>query len=522
MKFLQAGFWQKLVMGLLLLLEIVAFVAGVILLATFWTDAGDQATFYLVIIVFVADVVTEMYIINTRVPYIYKITWMFFVSALPILGLLFYLFFANKQTSRLQRKKYVRWSSTLQKDPTTPETKAALLASCPDAAGIANYIQYASGGGIYSGSEVSYFSLGDEAFPAILRELKKAKHYIFLEFFIIDKGLFWDSILEILKQKVKEGVDVRLMYDDLGCLGTTPFRYYKKLQKMGIKAQAFSPFRPLIDIRMNNRDHRKIMVIDGHTCFTGGINLADEYINKIVRFGHWKDNAIMIKGEAVYGFTMLFLSNWNANFDPGAKIENIAYRPSVYLPETGETIRNDGFVQPYGDLPFDKEATGERVYLSIIQKAHKYIYISTPYLLIDEQMEDALTNAAKEGIDVRLLTPRIPDKKTVFNITRSYYGNLIKAGVKVYEYTPGFVHEKMFVSDDVIATVGTINLDYRSLYLHLECGTFMVGCSSIMNMKQDFIDSFALSHQVSREEWEKWHVRQKSYWAILRILAPLL
>ena len=522
MKFLRAGFWQKAVIALTLLLEISVIVAAVILMTIYWGQAGEAAAIYMVVILFIADVVTEIYIINNDSPDVYKITWMFFVGALPALGVLLYVLFANKTTSRRQRRKYLKWSRTIRKDPSTPQILQGVYDACPDAVGQVKYLEFASGNGAYDHSEVTYFSLGDEAFPVMLRELKKAKHYIFFEYFIIDDGLFWDSVLEILKEKAKEGVDVRVMYDDVGCLGTVPVHYYKKLQKYGIKAHAFSPFKPFIDIRMNNRDHRKILVIDGHTCFTGGINIADEYINKIVRFGHWKDNAIMIKGEAVYGFTMLFLGNWNANWDPNATIDPAAYRPSVYMGEEGPMPESHGFVQPYGDLPFDKEAVGERLYISILEKARHYVYFSTPYLIPDEEMKNAITNAAKRGVDVRILTPHIPDKKAVFHISRSYYGDLLKAGCKIYEYTPGFVHEKMFVADDIVATVGTINMDYRSLYLHLECGTFMVKVPAIKNMKQDFLDTFALSEQISLATWNRWYLRHRTYWALFRVLSPML
>lgn len=522
MKFLRAGFWQKAAIALLLLLQVAFLIGIVVMIAIYWTEAGPEAVIYLVLVLFIASIVTEIYIINSKSPDVYKITWMFFVGVLPGLGIVLYVLFANKATNRSQRRKYARWARTIQKDPTDPRILQEVHDSVADAVGQVKYLEFASGNGIYEHTNVDYFPLGDEAYPVMLRELQKAKHYIFFEYFIIDPGIFWDSVLAILKQKAKEGVDVRVMYDDVGSLGTVPVHYFKELQKYGIKAHAFAPFKPFVDIRMNNRDHRKILVIDGHTCFTGGINIADEYINKIVRFGHWKDNAIMLKGDAVYGFTMLFLSNWNANWDEKAEIDNAAYRPSVYANEDPTPISNDGWVQPYGDLPFDKEAVGETMYMSILDKARHFVYLSTPYLIIDAEMKDSLLSAAKRGVDVRILVPHIPDKKAVFHITRSFYGDLMKAGIKIYEYTPGFVHEKMFVADDVVATVGTINMDYRSLYLHLECGTFMVRCHAIKTMKQDFLDTFEISHQVSLGEWEQWHRRHQTYWAILRILAPLL
>jgi cardiolipin synthase len=284
---------------------------------------------------------------------------------------------------------------------------------------------------------------------------------------------------------------------------------------------------------MNNRDHRKILVIDGHTCFSGGFNLADEYINKLERFGHWKDNAILIKGEAVANFTNMFLATSVAAqaFDENkllhvvkkvelAKAKGLA--PKVYIDEAGGFPENDGYVQPYGDLPFDGEAVGERVYIDLINAAHDHLYMVTPYLIIDKEMENAMIHAAWRGVDIRLLTPHIPDKKALFNLTRSYYGNLIRAGVRVYEYTPGFVHEKTFICDGRMATVGTINLDYRSLYLHLECGTFMVGCSCIKDMEKDFLETLEKSEEITYAHWRHWRDRQYWYWAVLNILGPFL
>jgi cardiolipin synthase len=273
---------------------------------------------------------------------------------------------------------------------------------------------------------------------------------------------------------------------------------------------------------MNNRDHRKILVVDGHTGFTGGINIADEYINKIERFGHWKDNCILLKGRAVDGLTRLFLRNWIATFDRDLKVDFSQYESQKYIEEIGGYPQSDGFLQPYGDLPFDYESVGERVYLSILSRAEKYVYMSTPYLILDDQLRDAMTLAASEGLDIRLLVPGVPDKRRIFQLTRLNYGPLLAAGVKIYEYTPGFVHQKMFVSDDTIATDGTINLDYRSLYLHLECGTLIMKSRAVDNMKQDFLATIEVSHEVTLEEWNGWRKKKAFEWALLRLLAPLL
>ena len=307
-------------------------------------------------------------------------------------------------------------------------------------------------------------------FPVLVKELEQAEHYIYIEYFIINDGVMWRTILDILEQKVAQGVDVRLIYDGFGCLTTLPYKYDKFLREKGIQCKVFNPFRPVLNIIQNNRDHRKICVIDGKTGFTGGINLADEYINQKERFGHWKDTAVMLKGDAVWSMTMMFLHMWNVVNGIQTPIDYAAHSPHAYHPEEFE---GSGFVQPFTDTPLDGETLGENVYLNIINRAKRYVYICTPYLIIDNEMMTALCLAAKSGVDVRIMTPGVPDKKMVFLLTQSYYAQLIEAGVKIYEYQPGFLHAKSFVCDDEIAVVGTINLDYRSLYLHFEDGVWI-------------------------------------------------
>lgn len=520
--FLKPSYWPKILAGLLILAQVVLMVGGIFYLNSLATDQSQGAVMTIVAILFVADLATLIFIINTRSPNIYKITWSFFVVAIPVAGIVLYFLFANKNNAGSNRKKFKRVFYPIQSYEGDKKADEHLRITHPGARRITKYLTYSSGGQVEEQTSVVYYSLVDYAFEPILEELKKAKHYIFLEFFIFSSGVFWDSILEVLESKVKEGVDVRVIYDDVGCLGTLPSGYADILKRKGIKTICYNPLRPFLDIRMNNRDHRKIMVIDGHTCFSGGFNIADEYVNKEVRFGHWKDNAILIKGKAVYSFTLMFLANWAANSLKKEDIDKDYYRPETFIDEIGGFPKSNGYVQPYTSLPFDDEAVGERVYLQILQRAKHYVYITTPYLIISEEMENALMHAAKSGVDVRLLTPHIPDKNIPFHIARSFYGNLIKAGVKVYEYTPGFVHAKTFVSDDHIAAVGTINLDYRSLYLHLECGTLLIDTPCVKDMKEDLLSTYEASHLVSLEEWERWRRRNKGYWAMLRIIAPML
>lgn len=522
MKFLRPGFWQKLIVALTMLVEIALAVLVLVWLFDKANATGPTTLLYLLVAVFFLDIATSIYIVSSTSPDIYKMSWLICVWFLPGAGILMYILFANKATSRRNRERVARYARPIERNPSDKKTMEAYERDNYEASQITRYLESCTGSGIHNRTSVEYFPLVDFAFEPILRELRRAKHYIFLEFFIVAPGKMWDAMLEILKEKAKEGLDVRLIYDDLGCLSTLPMHYDQTLQSYGIKACKFNPFRPMLDIRMNNRDHRKILVIDGHTCFSGGFNLADEYINAEERFGHWKDNAILLRGEAVGNFTFMFLANWVSNGHSEETIKKEDYSPSKYIDEIGGFPESDGYVEPYGDIPFNGEAVGERVYLSLIQKAKKSIYITTPYFIIDQEMENTLCHAAKAGIDVRILTPHIPDKKAVFAVTRSFYGKLLSSGVKIYEYTPGFVHEKTFICDDDMATVGTFNLDYRSLYLHLECGTFFASVSAIAAMKRDFLDTIALSMEITRAKWDKWRLRSKWYWNLLRILGPFL
>ena len=312
-------------------------------------------------------------------------------------------------------------------------------------------------------------------------------------------------------------MEVRLIYDDFGCVTTLPYQYYKSLQQMGIKCAAFNQFRPVLNVILNNRDHRKIAVIDGHTAFTGGINLADEYINRKERFGHWKDSGICLHGEAVWSFTVMFLQMWSTI--TGMECDFESYRPEIYHEEA---FKKDGFVQPYGDSPLDGETVGEHVYLNIISQAKKYLYIFTPYLIPDNETLTALCMAAKRGVDVRIVTPGIPDKKIVYILTQANYEILLESGVQIYQYTPGFIHSKSFVCDDEVATVGTINMDYRSMYLHFECGVWMYGSSAVAQVKEDALITFEQCEQINMDYCRKKNFAVRALRGALKFLAPLL
>lgn len=521
MRIFRNGYWQKAVAVILILAQLGALLYFLVL----WFDDAlrSQAAIWVLLALWVISLGLGIYIVNSSSSPEYKVSWLFLVGCVPLIGPVFYLLFAHKIRSRRAVAYGKRYYGLLNVEKTLPEVYEKAGEISPDGVNIAKMIENGRGGRLFSNSEISYFPLGDDAFPRMLSELEKAKHYIYIEYFILKPGLMWSSILEILKRKAKKGLDVRVIYDDVGTLGTLPRHYDRMLRKEGIKAYVYRPIKPVVDVRINNRNHRKILVIDGHTAFTGGINLADEYINKESRFGHWKDNAIMIKGKAVYGYTLLFLADFEANFGRKEKrLEAEELVPERYIDEAGGFPASDGFVLPYGMIPYDPFALGEEVYIALLSKAKRYVYMSTPYFLPDSKLLDAIKRAAVSGVEVRLLIPHIPDKKLVFELTRKNCGAILEAGAKVYEYTPGFVHEKMFVVDDELAAVGTINLDSRSLYLHSENGTFLIGSRAIAHMRQDFEDTFAVSEEMTYEKWRKRRRSRFFLWALLELFSPLL
>lgn len=461
--------------------------------------------------------VVVIYILSSKTNPGYKIAWIIPIIIFPIFGGLLYLLFGgnklSKREKRKMKKSYHVYKELCHQNKATIQL---LKESDRDAYTQSYYMYHQAFSPTYQNTETTYFKLGEEIYESILTEIKQATKFIFMEFFIINQGKMWDTILELLEQKVKEGVDVRLLYDDMGCIMTLPKDYYKVLREKGIKCTAFNPFIPILTTRLNNRNHRKIIVIDGKIAYTGGINLADEYINEIEKYGHWKDNGVMLKGEAVWSFTVMFLSLW----DYVHNIEEDYYK--FQAPREINMKSSDGFVIPYSDTPMDEEATGETVYMNMINRAKKYVYITTPYLIIDHEMVTALCNASKSGIDVRIITPGIPDKIIVNEVTKAYYEILIDSGIKIYEYTPGFIHAKTFISDDKYATVGTVNLDYRSLYLHFECGVWMYKTSCISNILEDYRETLKVCKEITKKDCRKVNVLRRVIRAILRIFAPLM
>ena len=458
-----------------------------------------------------------IYIANKDDNPAYKLAWTIPILLFPIFGGFLYLVLGDKQPAkklRLKLEKSIHDTEfLLGQDYGVMEH---LEQEDYQVAGQAKYIDQYGGYPIYENSDAKYYPSGEEMFDELIEDLKKAEHYIFMEFFIVSKGYMWDTILEVLKERVNDGVEVRFMYDDVGCVHLLPYKYYKELERFGIMAMAFNPIKPFVSTAWNNRDHRKVVVIDGHTAYTGGLNLADEYINKIERFGYWKDAGLKVTGDAVWNFTVMFLQVWNA-------IRKTDEGYGAFLPHKHyeEAFQGKGFIQPYADNPLDHEIVGENVYLNIINTANKYVYIYTPYLIIDNEMITALCLAAKRGVDIKIVTPGIPDKKMVFWLTQSYYRQLVEAGIHIYEYTPGFIHAKCFASDDKVATVGTINMDYRSLYLHFENGVFMYNNDAVMQVKHDMEKTFEISQRITKEMCQG-SLKTTLAQSVLRLLAPLL
>ena len=458
-----------------------------------------------------------VHVLNKHVKAGYKLTWIFLIMLVPILGgSLYIIFYFNSKSRKLRRQIERITEDSRNALYFFPDRLPELIEKYPEFEPQARYLQNYAGFPVFSNTATLYFDSGEAYFNRVLEELEKARHYIFLEFFILREGVMLNTVMSILERKAKEGIDVRLIYDDLGCLMTLPADYREQIEQKGISCFVFNPFRPILSSLQNNRDHRKIIAIDGKVAFTGGLNLADEYINAVERFGHWKDAAIMLEGEGAWSLTLIFLQMWN--LQPGIKHDYTSFFPRT---ETPCTVHSDGFVQPYSDSPVDEENTGEHVYIQIINKARKYVYINTPYLIIDDNLISALTLAAKSGVDVRIITPYRWDKWFTAVISRSYYRQLISAGVKVYEYTSGFNHGKTFVSDDTIATVGTTNLDYRSLYLHFECGVLVYRSSTVQAVKEDFLRTIPVSHEITLQECAR-NTFQRIIPDVLRIFAPLM
>ena len=447
----------------------------------------------------------SLYIINSEISYAYKLIWVFTVLSFPIFGGMLYFFYgARNKTSSLHRR------FKLYRDNDVYNILSEYSKSC---AKQSSYIDRC-GFPTYQNTSAVYYKNGEELFQPLLHELEKAQHYIFIEFFILEKGVMWDSILNILRRKADDGIDVRIIYDDLGCLLTLPRNYKKTLEGIGISCRVFGRLRPLWSPKLNNRDHRKIIVIDGKTAVTGGINLADEYINVRLKHGYWKDSAVILRGSAVRSFTVMFLELWEGLGGKSAISEDLL------CPETHE--ENDGFIAPFFDSPQDKEQVSENICINMLNAANDYIYITTPYLIPDGAVKEALVLASKNGVDVRIITPHIPDKVLVHATTRANYRELIKHGIRIYEFLPGFIHAKNVVSDDITAIVGTVNLDFRSLYLHYECGVWLCNSGAVNAVKRDFLDTLSKCKEITIADTYEKNIFKKIGMAVLKLFSPLM
>ncbi len=445
-----------------------------------------------------------------------KLAWIVPILVFPVLGGLMYVLYGHVLIPRRLRKNMLRVKQqATYEDIYGPNQCASEELADEDSYRLFSYVEKYGNTPIYKNTSVKYYAMGDDVWPDMLADLKAAENYIFMEYFIIDHGVMWDSILEILKEKAAAGVDIRVIYDDIGSIFNVSKYYWHELESYGIKCIAFNRVVPFLATIFNNRDHRKITVVDGKIAYTGGFNLADEYVNKVTLHGVWKDSGVRLIGDGAWSFTVMFLQMWNSvRYVEGSYLK---YRPNIDYTEY-----SDGYVQPYKTNPLSKEVLGENIYIQMINDARDYIYIFTPYLIVTNELMTAMKLSAKRGVDIRLVTPAIPDKKFIFRMTTTSYRELIAAGVRIYQYTPGFIHSKCLLADDKLASIGSINMDNRSFYHHYECGTLIYKSKSILEIKNDMLDTFAISEEINSEWCRKNLSRMTFIDAILRLISPLL
>ncbi len=501
--------YRRLLVALIILLQFSFLVYAVI--------SGSRTSQAFSITLEIISIAVVLYIIAAPSKGAYKLTWVLLILSVPIFGGLFYLMFSMQASTRIFRRAIDK-AETIGALPPNESAHAAAEAEYPHRAPQLNYLQKAAAFGVFDSTQTKFYPIGEDYFRALVEELEKAEKYIFLEYFIIEHGKMWDTILEILVRKAKAGVTVRLLYDDIGCFILLPRDYVKRMENVGIQCRVFNRFRPLLTVLQNNRDHRKICAIDGKVAFTGGINLADEYINERVKYGHWKDSGIRLCGDAAMNMSLMFLRMWRI---AGGKLTSKEDFERFITPDSVFRAPHDGYVIPYSDSPLDNENVGEHIYLQLINSARRTLYICTPYLIIDENMLSALILSAKSGVDVRIITPHMWDKRLVHATTRSYYSDLIAAGVRVFEYTPGFMHEKLMICDGEAATIGTTNLDFRSLYMHFECGVLLYGSRAVREAQESFMSTLEKSCEITPNDCKSGVLRTIGR-KILRVFAPLM
>lgn len=491
---------------------------GFMLLAYKWfSESMPQFTGILTIL----ELLMIIYLFNCEFDSDVKLTWLMVIMVFPLFGALFLLYtrldIGHRAIKHRMQQLLKETDDSLEQ---APEVLQHLREANPESGTLVHYVNRTGCYPVYENTKVTYFPLGKDKLDALLIALEQAEKYIFLEYFIIEEGLMWGKVLEILARKAKEGVEIRLLYDGSCEFTTLPHDYPKRIRKLGIQCKMFAPLTPFVSTMYNYRDHRKILVIDGHTAFTGGINLADEYINAKEKYGSWKDTAIMLQGEAAQSFALMFLQMWNVD-TKGEDFTQYLMCEKDVLQKKSDGV-SKGFVLPYGDYPLDNDKVGERIYMDILNQATEYVHIMSPYLILDEEMEAALQFAAERGIDVKIILPGIPDKKGPYALAKMHYKALLNSGVQIYEYEPGFVHAKVFVSDDKKSVVGTINLDYRSFYHHFECAAYMYDVECISEIEKDFQETLEQCRQVTLEtvKKEKWWVKLRG--SLLKIVAPLI
>lgn len=468
-----------------------------------------------VTLVFLISVATVIAIVNRSMSPESKVTWLI-VTFVPVFGPLLYLMFGERRLSKKELKQLQELNSIAFHENNGRQLHLQLQETDKSAYGIINALLHMdSNAEVYDHTDSQFFANGEEMWQQMLEDLKRAEKFIFLEYYIVDEGLMWDSILEILEEKASQGVEVKMLYDDIGCMVTLPGDYTVYLRSKGIDAHKFNKVIPRMTVAYNNRDHRKILVIDGQISYTGGINLADEYINHIERFGHWKDSGIRIDGPATQAFTRLFLMNWYINRGEISDFDQYHLE--------NQTRFGSGLCIPYGSgpKPIYKTKVGKIVYQNLINQAEDFVYITTPYLIIDYDLTEDIKNAAMRGVDVRIVTPHIPDKKLIQLVTRGAYPDLLSAGVRIFEYTPGFIHSKQMIVDDRFAAVGTINLDYRSLVHHYENAVLLYKTESIADIRKDFEGIFEQSQEIFSDTinptWYQMMIKE-----VTQLFAPML
>ena len=444
-----------------------------------------------------------------------KMPWVMLIMASPILGLCMYLLFELLGDPGVGRRlQQIRGQMRLKKIRSAREAFLRLEQENPSAANQSRYLWHTAGYPVYGKTSVKYYPEAAEAFEDMKQDLEKAEHFIFMEYFIVQNGTSFQELEDILIRKASQGVEIRLLYDDFGSIAKVGKAFAKRLQSKGIRCIPFNPAMPILNLFMNHRDHRKITVIDGKVGFTGGYNLADEYFDRVRPFGKWKDTGLRLEGEAVRSLTSIFLELWY--------LQTMVKEPEERYLNIVHSVEAEGYVQPFADNPLEEERIAETIYLNLIHMAQKSLYIITPYLIITDEMVHALGFAAKRGVDVRLITPGIPDKKTVYAVTRSYYAGLARQGVRIFEYTPGFCHAKQCICDGKIVSLGTSNLDYRSLYHHFENNVLLYGCEAVEHIAEDFKDLFSQCHEVTQNYADARGGMLRTWQYILRLFAPLM